>query len=349
MAKKKTKGPQWVRGGHWLDRLSGLGAGGFFADGWGPLSWWENAPYLAALPDMRPEIDIHWERRWVETHAMVAEGHFESPAAEHLPLESRRAHVQVIWPRRRGPEPAPMCVHMASTGDQGYARRRRIALPLAKAGIGTVILENPYYGLRRPHNQDEHRLRRVSDLLAMGYASLIEGIALLGWLQSQGHTRTGVAGLSMGGQMALIIAGAWGQPVATAAFIAPHSALPVFTEGIISQAVCWSQLASEAGGLTQARTRMSHLLSRTDMRLVPPPKAQEALVVVAGRRDAYVPVRSARAIANHCPGAVLRWLDTGHVGGFLFHLRTFRHAIEESFTRLAELSLDEGDAQKQPS
>jgi hypothetical protein len=45
----------------------------------------------------------------------------------------------------------PLCIQLAATGDQGLWKRRRfIAQPLLAQGIGSLILENAYYGSRRP-------------------------------------------------------------------------------------------------------------------------------------------------------------------------------------------------------
>jgi hypothetical protein len=49
----------------------------------------------------------------------------------------------------------PVVLHYAGTGDQGYTRRRVIlAKPLMNEHkIGSVIIENPFYGTRRPKEQ----------------------------------------------------------------------------------------------------------------------------------------------------------------------------------------------------
>ena len=48
-----------------------------------------------------------------------------------LPPESRTAHAMLILPDRPA-EGAPCVVHLAATGDHGYARRSHLGLPLVK-------------------------------------------------------------------------------------------------------------------------------------------------------------------------------------------------------------------------
>ena len=93
---------------------------------------------------------------------------------EALPEESRYSHVRWVAPVQDGDdEGMKSCVvHLAATGDHGFARRESLlAIPLAKYhGIGSIILESPYYGVRKPHHQSRSKLKYVSDLLLLGKA-----------------------------------------------------------------------------------------------------------------------------------------------------------------------------------
>ena len=53
------------------------------------------------------------------------------------------------------------------------------------------MLESPFYGRRRPHYQAGARLKRVSDLLALGRATIEESLCLLKWLRTQRFGRLG--------------------------------------------------------------------------------------------------------------------------------------------------------------
>ncbi len=342
--KRDIDRPAWATGGHWLDRLYNRVANDtdFFLEGWGDLTRWQTDGFLEPLldfaraftDDKRAPVEIEWGKTRRTPRLRLQYGTFRSPCAHLLPPESHTANIMAIWPRQG--RPSGVCVHMAATGDEGFARRRLVALELARtAGIGAILLENPFYGQRKPAGQRGVMLRTIDELCAMGFASIVEGMALLGWLRSQGHEQLGLAGVSMGGQMAMTAAAAWPHPVAVAPFIASHSAQPVFTEGLISRHMRWDKLAQEhAGDVEAARMRLVRLLETTDVRLLPPPVRSDAAVLVSARRDAYVPRLSAQVVQSHWPGARLLWIPTGHVGGFIFHRRTFQDAIKQSFKRL---------------
>ncbi len=78
------------------------------------------------------------------------------------------------------------------------------AFPLLKReGIGALILENPFYGNRKPADQRRSQLNHVSDLLVMGLALIFECITLIGWLEGEGLGPVGLTGISMGGHVRL--------------------------------------------------------------------------------------------------------------------------------------------------
>ena len=54
-------------------------------------------------------------------------------------------------------------------------------------GISTLVLESPYYGKRRPPNQQGSRLLRVSDLLVLGRSTIEESLCLLEWASQPFH------------------------------------------------------------------------------------------------------------------------------------------------------------------
>lgn len=297
-----------------LDRLYARWANRrpFFSEGWGaPVAGW---PSLAAqVPD------LEWRGR---------RGRFVSPLPG-LPSECAHAHVEWWMPRGSGRD-TPICLHFAATGDEGFLRRRLVVWPLLRQGIGSVILENPFYGVRRPAGQAGTRLRRFSDLWSMGTATVAEGLALLAWLSAAGYRRLGVAGVSMGGQMAALVASLWGRPVAMAACASPHSAEVVFTRGAMRIGCDWQAL----GGAVSALPRMRSLLDATDLRAFPRLASPESAVLVAGRADAYVPPWSAELLHHTWPGSTLRWLPTGHVGVVLFYPGAYRRAIADAFAAL---------------
>ncbi len=126
----------------------------------------------------------------------------------------------------------PLCIQLAGTGDHYYWRRRHfMAMPLVKErNIASIILENPFYGGRKPKSQTKSGLRHVSDLFVMGAALFFEMITLLSWCESQGYGPLGVTGISMGGHMASIASTGWNKPIGIIPCLSWSTAAPVFTE-----------------------------------------------------------------------------------------------------------------------
>ena len=63
----------------------------------------------------------------------------------------------------------------------------------------SAVLCSPFYGERRPRQQQGSKLLCVSDLLLLGKTTIEEARALLHWLKEEiGFNKLGVCGLSMG-------------------------------------------------------------------------------------------------------------------------------------------------------
>ncbi|CAF1426447.1 unnamed protein product [Rotaria sordida] len=110
---------------------------------------------------------------------------FRSPLVNYLPhlvpSQVATAHFQLVLSldHRFGIDSVPIEISYDGTGDHGFSRRRLLtAVPLINQyPIGSIILGNPYYGLRKP-----------SDLLH--------------WCQKMKLTSAILHGFSLGGHMA---------------------------------------------------------------------------------------------------------------------------------------------------
>jgi hypothetical protein len=307
----------------------------FFKQGWGDTDLLANVS-TAALCEMPPaRISIAWRAGEKLDGALVRQGSFTSPFTKPgFPEESCTAYLELVLPVEADRD-TPVCLHLAATGDEGFVRRRKaLALPLAKRGIGSLILENPFYGMRRPPGQHKKMLNHVSDLILMGWAAFTEGRTLLAWLHREGYSRAGVSGISMGGHMAALIGALSPVPVAVAPCIAPHSPSAVFTEGTLRHYCAWEVLDRQRDGRGSALEYMKGLLDIMDIRKFPPPQAPSAAAMIAAYGDAYIPRDSVDKMHGHWPGSSLRWVKSGHVGTFLFHRHLFVETIVQAFDRL---------------
>lgn len=322
---------------HWVDRLyvrlSPVGS--FFNEGWGDEGVIEQVVRLLRSPPPPGEANLQWgqarhEKGWIER-----DGTFISPITDGtLPAESRTGRVQLLLPDGPRTAPAPVCIHLAATGEQTYERRRRLCAPLLARGIGALLLENPFYGQRRPTRQQGVDVRTVADMMTMGRAIIEEARALALWLRAHGHP-VGLSGYSMGGQMAALAAALLPFPVATAPASAPCTARQAFVEGLLSRVTCWSALGGHEG-VEPARRRLSEVLDATCLTQQPPPPAPEAAIFLVAREDGYIFAEGARRIHDHWPGSELRWLPGGHVSGYVAGVPALRTAIIDAFARLAD-------------
>lgn len=186
----------------------------------------------------------------MDDHRLM-EGHFLSPfslyMADVMPKEVEIARFQMIMPKSWNSKLKPICVHLGGTGDHYYWRRRTLlAKPLLKeSGIASIILENPYYGVRKPKKQLRSALHNVSDLFVMGGALIMESLVLFNWCERQGWGPLGITGISMGGHMASLAASNWNKPLSLIPCLSWTTASGVFTHGILSEAIPWRVLQTQ--------------------------------------------------------------------------------------------------------
>ncbi|KAH3832329.1 hypothetical protein DPMN_105614 [Dreissena polymorpha] len=197
------------------------------------------------------DYPVYIDKETVSADGRLLEGHFLCPVNEHcpgiMPKEVETARFEMLLPNKWKTDLHPMCLHMGGTGDHGFGRRRRMmAKPLLKEhGIGSVILENPYYGCRKPKDQFRSSLHHVTDLFVMGAGLIMESSILLNWLDRQGYGPLGATGVSMGGYMASLGACSWHKPVSLIPCMAGSTASGVFTHGVLSTAIPWRILEKQ--------------------------------------------------------------------------------------------------------
>ncbi|CAG9835214.1 unnamed protein product [Diabrotica balteata] len=185
-----------------------------------------------------------------KTDCRIIEGKFRSPFANFLPGLVPEAvqdcYFQMLLPLKWKSDYKPMCIHLAGTGDHYFWRRRNfMAKPLLKEGIGAIILENPFYGVRKPKNQIRSSLHYVSDIFVMGGCLIFECIVLLNWCEKYGFGPLGITGISMGGHMASLAASNWPRPLVLVPCLSWSTASSVFTEGVMSESIDWEMLQTQ--------------------------------------------------------------------------------------------------------
>ncbi|XP_042238777.1 protein ABHD18-like isoform X2 [Homarus americanus] len=182
---------------------------------------------------------------------IVLEAEFISPFVAHLPgllpKESEKATFQLVFPKVWRTHLKPTCLHLAGTGDHGFWRRKMLmGKPLLdESGIASAILENPFYGCRKPKDQIRSSLHNVSDLFVMGGCLVLESLAIFNWCERLGFGPLGITGISMGGHMASLAATSWPKPLPLIPCLSWSTASGVFTQGVLSGAINWEMLKNQ--------------------------------------------------------------------------------------------------------
>ncbi|XP_053317318.1 protein ABHD18 [Spea bombifrons] len=212
------------------------------------------------------DYPVHIDKIEEQTDCKILDGHFTSPLVHHvadvMPSETVIARFQFIVPKEWKSKYRPVCIHLAGTGDHYFWRRRTLmARPMLKeAGMASLLLENPYYGYRKPKDQLRSSLKNVSDLFVMGAALVLESAALLHWLEREGYGPLGMTGISMGGHMASLAVTNWPKPIPLVPCLSWSTASGVFTTGVLSKAVNWTELEKQYSTQTVYEEELVHLL-----------------------------------------------------------------------------------------
>ena len=310
----------------------------FFSKGWGNHAAIGEVQRKIFSGTPPVDIEVRWENEWRPHRGHYArDGLFEtSHFRAYLPEESRTCYFRII-----SPEPelrCPVYVHMAASGEEGYAAREAsIAVPLLARGCGSLIVEHPYLGRRRPAAQRSTRPNHVSDLLLLGGTAIEEARSILQWLYRRGHPRLGITGVSMGGHLAALAGVLTAFDLAIVPYVAPHSAVPVFTEGLIKKACDWEKLAGNDIHKEFAEQKLRKYLQCTAIDQFPLPRNQAVVIAIAARDDRFVPAHSVEAPSRHWPNAELRCIEGGHVSSILGQQNSHLAALVDAMDMLGEV------------
>ncbi|MCM2277503.1 MAG: alpha/beta hydrolase family protein [Oligoflexia bacterium] len=305
----------------------------FFRKGWGDARVLEELSRAGFMAGPAKSGEIRWKARETRLKGISLDGTFESPLAAFLPGEAKEGRVRAYLPKEVDGL-TPVYVLFAMTGEEGFKTRiGAFSRPLLELGIGTLLLENPYYGLRRDQGQTSVMLDRVQDMLTMSVAAVEEGKFLVSALRRAGFKRIGVAGSSQGGMVAAVVGCLVAEPLAVAISLAAHSPEVIFTEGLLRSFVDW-----EALGLSSPEegvARFKALFGGGDVTALPGLVRPEAARIIGARRDLVVPGHSVRKIHQAWPGSRLSWLPGTHVTSLALHVPAFRRSLVESMEALS--------------
>jgi len=313
---------------HPIDRAAGFALSHgparlrFFSQGWGNRELLDPVPIQESTPR---ELPIVWLSRDVEPDGLSIEhGTFTSPSSL-LPHRSRQGSVISVSPSE---ETNRVVLLMPAWNEHDPKVRVAMASRLARKGIRSIILENPYYGSRHPNPDHGQAIRTVSDFMVMGTAAVNEARGILTWFDKEGWD-IGVSGYSMGGNTAALVAATMPVPLAAAPLAASHSPGPVFLDGVLRGGIAWEAL----GGRAQ-EGRLRSTLGAISVLNVEPARHTAYAVVVRASQDGYIPAGAVHALSDHWPGSELRVVPGGHATAVWYRKDQLTDAIVDSFDRL---------------
>lgn len=309
----------------------------------------------------------------------VLEGYFTTPLYDHapklVPCPIRTARFQMVVPSKKtidenqefsnfftSQNKRPAVILVAGTGDHGYHNRCELmAKPLLAYGITTIILENPFYGPRKPVEQFSSGLLHVNDLFIMGCCVSLECSALLHWLKKKGYGPLGLSGISLGGHMVSLAATIWPERLALIPCLSYTTGSIVWTKGVLANVVRWAELEDhfkkepwieqdilkqlertsrwavmeKSDQPNKMRAFMTSLMDHyTHLGNYEKPYDVSTCTFVVAKYDAYVPMENAIPISKIWKGCEVREISCGHVFGFLYSHNLFNVAIADTLKRM---------------
>uniref|UniRef100_A0A452E6J1 Abhydrolase domain containing 18 n=1 Tax=Capra hircus TaxID=9925 RepID=A0A452E6J1_CAPHI len=207
------------------------------------------------------DYPVYIDKTEEQSACKILDGHFVSPMAHYapgiMPIESATARFQFIVPKEWSSKCRPVRIPLAATGDPQTLTARPM---IKEAGMASLLLENPYYGCRKPKDQIRSSLKNVSDLFVMGGALVLESEALLHWLQREAYGPLGMTGISMGGHRASLAVSNWSKPMPLIPCLSWSTASGVFTMGMLSKSINWRELEKQYYTQTVYEEEIIHML-----------------------------------------------------------------------------------------
>jgi pimeloyl-ACP methyl ester carboxylesterase len=157
--------------------------------------WW-----VRNLPDGGEVVDLTWESGWVpyDVEGRDAYLRFE---------ENRIAHARLL--RHSSPAPTILCLHGYRAGIhrlEEVAWRARWLY--SRLGLDVALVTLPFHALRAPRGRFAPVFPSMrTDRTVEGFGQAVWDVrSLIAWLRERGAIRLGVAGMSLGGYTAALLA-----------------------------------------------------------------------------------------------------------------------------------------------
>jgi hypothetical protein len=351
-------------------RILGPARPKFFSKGWGKLAVPQKVQtaflkqLLAEKNEKIPTAiqlksdQITWGKTTEEVSIKIQQASFVSPAANHLPEESKDCRFLMVRPTNKALKKDVYVVMLPATGEMGKSTRLNMARFYAKEyGWSSIIITAPFYAARKPSQQKLFLIDTVSDLLLQSIAITQEAACLICYyLQQSSQTKVCVTGFSWGGAMAststaaALLGGADGCRIACVPYVG--SASPVcLADGILETSIDWKAL-KESKDIPdfQVRHQLFDEFNKAQLSVITDylkPLGKERSTSVAVVRavamcnDYFIRQRHVdsflvqlRDLSLDCRQMTVRWLPGGHVLAALLRPYCHRNAVVDAMQAL---------------
>lgn len=294
-----------------------------FAEGWGDI--FQMKALSPQSLDEIEEISMTSDEPWTTIpNGYFKHVSFSSPYKhENFPKECSLVPAAIYSPHKNLKKIKKLVILIPASGDEGYTQRTPVARMLLREGISSVMAEGPFYGKRRPEGQTGPCLRTVGDLGHLGLATVAESRSIAAYFRKSGTKSIGYAGISRGGQLAVMAASVTRFELAVTSLVGSFSAAPIFTKGLMSKRVVWDGLPHPRG----SQDAMAEALEFSNVYHYPRPVSPKKISIIGANSDGYVEPAWVESLHRYVPDSDICWVPGGHVSAYVFSRRLYARAI----------------------
>lgn len=320
---------------------------------------------------------IEWSKPTTESMITIEEGYFDSPVAELLPPEAKRARFHLVKPNTPADE-AVCIIMLPATGEMGKSARLAFARRLAgQYGWYSIILTAAFYGKRKPSGQRLFFLETVESMFLQSSSISEEAAMLAGFfLNEYGPPQKSYVcftGFSFGAAMSTCAAGMAlrmgldGRHMACAAYVGSASPV-VFADGLLKTNIDFAALQEDearreesetssplpSGSLQVTQRRVYDEFNKVQLSTITESSATGSttdgnrLAVVkacAAEHDAFItPKHSLElhsqlfALASETKPPTMKWLWGGHVSSAIARNYLQKELVVDTVQELLQTS-----------
>ncbi len=157
--------------------------------------------WVRGLPDGGEVVDLTWESGWVPHDVAGRESYLQFE-------ENRIAHARLL---RHATTPAPtiVCLHGYRAGVHRFEEIAwRARWLYSRLGLDVALVTLPFHALRAPRGRFNPVFPSMrTDRTVEGFGQAVWDVrSLIAWLRARGAPRLGLAGMSLGGYTAALLA-----------------------------------------------------------------------------------------------------------------------------------------------